>query len=65
MQGLTSTDAREQEELVNLLVETTAGTGYMHESFLVDDPAVFTRSWFAWANSLFSEFILHWLRHRA
>jgi meiotically up-regulated gene 157 (Mug157) protein len=58
MQGLTSTDAQERALLVRMLVETTASTGYMHESFFVDDPAIFTRSWFAWANSLFSEFIL-------
>ncbi|HET8844894.1 MAG TPA: glycoside hydrolase family 125 protein, partial [Ktedonobacteraceae bacterium] len=65
MQGLTSTDMQEQEALVNLLVETTAGTGYMHESFHIDDPAIFTRSWFAWANSLFSEFLLSWLRQKS
>ena len=61
MQGLTSTDVQEQEALAKMLAETTAGTGYMHESFFVDDPAIFTRPWFAWANSLFSEFILSWL----
>lgn len=60
MQGLTSIDAQEQAELVRTLVETTARTGYMHESFSIDDPAIFTRPWFAWANSLFSEFLLSW-----
>lgn len=64
MQGLTSTDPQEQAALVKLLVETTAGTEYMHESFHVDDPTCFTRSWFAWANSLFSEFLLFWLEQR-
>lgn len=34
------------------------GTGFMHESFHKDDPANFTRSWFAWANGLFGDLIL-------
>ncbi|MBI1256184.1 MAG: metal-independent alpha-mannosidase [Chloroflexi bacterium] len=61
MQGLTSTDADEQHELIRMLISTTAGTNFMHESFQPDQPENFTRSWFAWANSLFGEFILRWL----
>jgi hypothetical protein len=30
----------------------------MHESFDKDDAAKFSRPWFAWANTLFGEFIL-------
>ncbi len=30
----------------------------MHETFHKDDPANYTRSWFAWANTLFGELIL-------
>jgi meiotically up-regulated gene 157 (Mug157) protein len=40
------------------LKATHGGTGFMHESFHKDDPAKFTRSWFAWANGLFGELIL-------
>jgi meiotically up-regulated gene 157 (Mug157) protein len=40
------------------LQRTEAGTGFMHESFDKDNPAKFTRSWFAWANTMFGEFIL-------
>ena len=58
MQGLTSLDAHERRALLNTLERTTAGTGFMHESFHVDDPNDFTRPWFAWANSLFAEFVI-------
>ena len=30
----------------------------MHESFHKDDPANYSRSWFAWANTLFGEFVI-------
>jgi meiotically up-regulated gene 157 (Mug157) protein len=57
MQGLTSTSEQEQIEVLHMISGTTAGTSYMHESFDADDPQYFTRPWFAWANSLFGEFI--------
>ena len=41
-----------------MLKSTTAGTGFMHESFNKDNPADFTRSWFAWANTIFGEFFM-------
>lgn len=46
------------------LKSTHAGTGFMHEAFHKDDPADFTRDWFAWANGLFGELILHVARTR-
>jgi meiotically up-regulated gene 157 (Mug157) protein len=58
MRALTSTDDREISQCLKWLRDTTAGTGFMHESFQQDDPAVFTREWFAWANTLFGELIL-------
>lgn len=58
MQGLTSNNAEEIRGCLQLLKTTHAGTGFMHESFDVNDPAKFTRSWFAWANSLFGELIV-------
>ena len=58
MLGLTSTSETEIASCLRTLRATHAGTGFMHESFHKDDPAKFTRSWFAWVNTLFGEFIL-------
>jgi meiotically up-regulated gene 157 (Mug157) protein len=55
--GLTSTDDAEIRACIQSLKTTHAGTGYMHESFHKDDPKKFSRSWFAWANTLFGEFL--------
>jgi len=59
MRGLTSTDAAEVKKCLHMLKTTHAGTGFMHEAFHKDDPVKFTRKWFAWANTLFGEFVLH------
>ncbi|MCG8386536.1 MAG: glycoside hydrolase family 125 protein, partial [Cytophagales bacterium] len=32
--------------------------GFMHETFHKDDASKFSRSWFAWANTLFGELIV-------
>lgn len=64
MQGLTSMDQREQKSILNTLMNTTAGTSYMHESFHSDNCEVYTREWFGWANSLFGEFVLAWLEQK-
>lgn len=40
------------------LLDTDAGTGFMHETFDVNNPQHYTRSWFAWANTLFGELVL-------
>ncbi|MCP3773002.1 glycoside hydrolase family 125 protein [Paenibacillus sp. MZ04-78.2] len=54
MQGLTAVTKEEKLEMLAMLEATDADTGFMHEGFHADDPTVFTRSWFAWSNSLFS-----------
>lgn len=56
--ALTTNDADEIRRCLRWLRNTTAGTGFMHESFDKDNPAKFTRSWFAWANTLFGELIV-------
>ncbi|WP_018620523.1 glycoside hydrolase family 125 protein [Spirosoma luteum] len=58
MRALTSTDPAEIKQQLQMLKQTHAGTGFMHESFDKDDPTKFTRKWFAWANTLFGEMIL-------
>ena len=58
MQGLTSRDPEECKALLHMLKTTDDGKGFMHEGFHKDDPSKFTRPWFAWSNSLFSEFVL-------
>jgi uncharacterized protein len=62
MRGLTSSSAVENADCLRMLVHSDANTGFMHESFHKDDPAKFTRAWFAWANTLFGEFVLKVLR---
>lgn len=58
MQALTSVNRGEIEACLNMLAKTHAGTNYMHESFDPSDPEVYSRPWFAWANTLFAE-LLH------
>ena len=58
LQGLTSTDEREIKQCLDILQHTHAGTGFIHEAFNKDNPQKFTRSWFAWANTIFGEFVL-------
>jgi meiotically up-regulated gene 157 (Mug157) protein len=62
MQGLTAVTLEEMNEILDMLLHTTDGTHYMHESFDPDNPSEYSRSWFAWANSLLSELILEWLK---
>jgi hypothetical protein len=59
MRALTSNDDAEIERCIKILLSSHAGTGFMHESFHKDNPEKFTRKWFAWANTLFGELILH------
>lgn len=57
MQALTSGSRKEILECLDMLAETHAGTGYMHESFDASEPEKYTRPWFAWANTLFAELL--------
>ena len=58
LRAMTSTDDAEILQCLRMLKRTHANTGFMHEAFDMDDPADFTRKWFAWANTLFGELIV-------
>lgn len=64
LRALTSSDDEEIAHCLEMLKTTHAGTGFMHESFHCDDPSRFTRTWFAWVNTLFGELILKLVRER-
>ncbi len=57
MRALTSHDDNEIRMAIQMLKNTHAGTGFMHETFHKNDPGKFSRSWFAWANTLFGELL--------
>lgn len=59
LRAITSVNEAEVRNCIDMLVSTHAGTGFMHESFHKDDATKFTRKWFAWANTLFGEMIIH------
>ena len=61
MQAFTATKEAERREIIEMLLATSAGTDLMHESFDPDAPERYTRPWFAWANSLFCEFVMTWI----
>lgn len=58
MKGLTSNNPEEIQTCLKQLRDTDGDTGFMHEGFHSDDASNFTRSWFAWVNTLFGELIL-------
>jgi uncharacterized protein len=64
MRGITSNDDKEIKFCLDMLQKSHAGTGFMHESFNKDDASKFTRKWFAWANTLFGEFVLKVYREK-
>lgn len=64
IEGLTATTDSEIRQCLTTLQKTHAGTGFMHEAFHKDDPKTFTRSWFAWANTIFGELVLKTFHER-
>lgn len=56
--ALTTSDKKEIKRCIKAVSAVDANTGFVHETVHKDDPTNFTRSWFAWANTLFGELIL-------
>ncbi|BCI70273.1 hypothetical protein SPKIRA_11030 [Sphingomonas paucimobilis] len=59
VRALTSTDPALLRSSLAMLRGSQGGTGFIHEGVDIDDPTKFTRDWFAWANGLFGELIVH------
>ena len=57
--ALTSTDPAMLRSSLSMIRGSHGGKGFIHEGVDIDDPAKFTRDWFAWANGLFGELIVH------
>ncbi|QZT38111.1 glycoside hydrolase family 125 protein [Halosquirtibacter xylanolyticus] len=58
MQALTSSDKDEVASCLRMLCQMDGGKGFMHEGVHKDDASKFTRSWFAWVNTLFGELVI-------
>ncbi len=58
LRAMTSEDDKEIVWCIKQLMETHNNSGFMHETFNKDDASKFSRSWFAWANTLFGELIV-------
>lgn len=63
VQILTSDDPQEVELLLQMVVQTTSKLGLMHESVNAWNDSIYTRPWFAWANAVFGQAIIHISRH--
>ncbi|AMC34506.1 glycoside hydrolase family 125 protein [Janthinobacterium sp. B9-8] len=57
MRAMTSDQDDEISLCLHMLKSSHAETYFMHESFNANQPEQFTRSWFAWANTLLGELI--------
>ena len=64
MRAMTSNSDDEVKSCLDLLVKSSAGTGFLHESFNVNDVKDYTRSWFAWVNGLFGELVIQLVNER-
>ncbi len=63
-QGLTASTDAEVASTLQMLVNSTAGTPFIHESFNARNATDFSRPWFAWANVYFGHFVLEVARTR-
>lgn len=64
MEGLTSSSKEQKLEAIRRLAASDGGKGVMHEGVYADDPTVYTREWFSWANAMYSELVLDYMGHQ-
>jgi len=62
--ALTSQSDEEIKTILQQLIQSSAGTGWLHESFDKDYASLYTRSWFSWVNGLYGELILQLAKER-
>lgn len=60
IEGLTAPTKEEKHQMIHELMATDGGTGLMHEGVFVDDPTIYTREWFSWANAMFCELVMQY-----
>ncbi|RDW92575.1 hypothetical protein BP5796_01969 [Coleophoma crateriformis] len=53
----------EIEEQIRMVLDSTAGTGVVHESVNAWQTTGWTRAWFGWANGLFGELVMRLNEH--
>lgn len=58
MQGFTVQPEENLCAILDMVAHAGDGTDYVHESVHKDDPSRYTRPWFAWVNSLYSELLI-------
>ena len=58
MDGASAAADAERLAILKTLRESSGGTGLLHESYWFEDATVYTRFWFAMANSYLGEAIL-------
>ncbi|MGH1365977.1 MAG: glycoside hydrolase family 125 protein [Calditrichia bacterium] len=64
LRAMTSTENHKIVWCVKQLLNTHADLGFIHETFHKDDATRYSRSWFAWANTLFGELIVKLYRDK-
>jgi uncharacterized protein len=63
MYALTSDSSIQIKAMIQILKSCASATGFVHESYDRNNSALFTRAWFAWANTLFGELIAKTAKH--
>lgn len=63
IEAITQSEVEIMSSALELLESSDGGTGFIHESFHVDDEKVFTRPWFSWADMTYVQLVLDSVRY--